>query len=101
MGDVTRQKSEIEKIVNSINRDFIEKNFAGVIKSIALRTEESNDKLMRLMLSMQKFYAENQYALGDLNLFSVGDSESANRGAVNLLLQFVKSLNDEPTRNLL
>ena len=101
VGYVTKQKNDVEKIVNSINRDFIEKNFAGVIKSIALRTEESNDKLMRLMLSMQKFYAENQYALGDLNLFSVGDSESANRGAVNLLLQFVKSLNDEPTRNLL
>lgn len=50
------------------------------------------------MLSMQKFYAENQYALGELNLFSTGDAESANRGAVDLLLQFVKSLNDEPTR---
>ena len=101
VGDVTRQKSEIEKIVLNINRDFVEKNFAGVIKSIALRTEESNDKLMRLMLAMQKFYAENQYALGELNLFSMGDTESANRGAVDLLLQFVKSLNDEPTRNML
>ncbi len=101
VGDVTRQKSEIEKIVLNINRDFVEKNFAGVIKSIALRTEESNDKLMRLMLAMQRFYAENQYALGELNLFSMGDTESANRGAVDLLLQFVKSLNDEPTRNTL
>ena len=101
VGDVTRQKSEIEKIVLNINRDFVEKNFAGVIKSIALRTEESNDKLMRLMLAMQKFYAENQYALGELNLFSMGDTDSANRGAVDMLLQFVKSLNDEPTRNTL
>ena len=101
VGDVTRQKSEIEKIVLNINRDFVEKNFAGVIKSIALRTEESNDKLMRLMLAMQRFYAENQYALGELNLFSMGDTESANRGAIDLLLQFVKSLNDEPTRNTL
>ena len=101
VGDVTQQKSEIEKIVASINRDFVEKNFAGVIKSIALRTEESNDKLMRLMLAMQKFYAENQYALGELNLFSMGDTESANRGAVDLLLQFVKLLNDEPSRHTL
>lgn len=101
VGDVTRQKSEIEKIVLNINRDFVEKNFAGVIKSIALRTEETNDKLMRLMLAMQKFYAENQYALCELNLFSMGNTESANRGAVDLLLQFVKSLNDESTRNTL
>ena len=95
IGNVTRQRAEIEKIISGINRDFIEKNFAGVIKSIALRTEESNDKLMRLMLAIQKFFAENQYALGEINLFSTGNTENANREAVNLLLQFMKSLNEE------
>ena len=95
IGDVTRQRAEIEKIISGVNRDFIEKNFAGVIKSIALRTEESNDKLMRLTLVIQKFFAENQYALGEINLFSTGNTENANREAVNLLLQFMKSLNEE------
>ena len=84
-----------------MNRDFIEKNFAGVIKSIALRTEESSDKLMRLMLAIQKFFTENQYALGEINLFSTGNTENANREAVNLLLQFVKSLNEESNRTQL
>lgn len=101
IGDVTRQKAEIEKIISGVNRDFIEKNFAGVIKSIALRTEESSDKLMRLMLAIQKFFAENQYALGELNLFSTGNTENANREAVNLLLQFVKALNEESIRTQL
>lgn len=101
IGDVTRQRAEIEKIISGINRDFIEKNFAGVIKSIALRTEESSDKLMRLMLAIQKFFAENQYALGEINLFSTGNTENANREAVNLLLQFVKSLNEESNRTQL
>ncbi len=101
IGDVTRQKAEIEKIISGVNRDFIEKNFAGVIKSIALRTEESSDKLMRLMLAIQKFFAENQYALGELNLFSTGNTENANREAVNLLLQFVKALNEESNRTQL
>ena len=101
IGDVTRQKAEIEKIISGVNRDFIEKNFAGVIKSIALRTEESSDKLMRLMLAIQKFFTENQYALGELNLFSMGNTENANREAVNLLLQFVKALNEESNRTQL
>lgn len=101
IGDVTRQKTEIEKIISGVNRDFIEKNFAGVIKSIALRTEESSDKLMRLMLAIQKFFTENQYALGEINLFSTGNTENANREAVNLLLQFVKSLNEESNRTQL
>ncbi len=101
VGDVTRQKSAIEKIIHDVNRDFVEKNFAGVIKSIALRTEESNDKLMRLMLHIQSFHTENQYAMGDLNLFSGDESENVNRKAVEFLLQFVKALNEEPGRDTL
>jgi hypothetical protein len=101
VGDVTRQKSAIEKIIHDVNRDFVEKNFAGVIKSIALRTEESNDKLMRLMLRIQSFHTENQYAMGDLNLFSGDESENVNRKAVELLLHFVKALSEEPGRDTL
>jgi len=101
VGYVSKQRSEIEKIIHDVNRDFVEKNFAGVIKSIALRTEESNDKLMRLMLRIQGFHTENQYAMGDLNLFSGDDRESVNRKAVDLLLQFVKALSEEPGRDTL
>ncbi len=101
VGDVTRQKSAIEKIIHDVNRDFVEKNFAGVIKSIALRTEESNDKLMCLMLRIQRFHTENQYAMGDLNLFSGDESENINRKAVELLLHFVKALSEEPGRDML
>lgn len=101
VGNVTRQRSEIDKIINGVNHDFIEKNFAGVIKSIALRTEESDDKLMRLLLKMQEFYAANQYNMGDLSLFSEGTSEDVNRKIVELLLNFVKILNEDPGRTVL
>ena len=53
------------------------------------------------MLAIQKFFAENQYALGEINLFSTGNTENANREAVNLLLQFVKALNEESNRTQL
>ena len=101
VGNMTKQKQEVEKIVSGVNRDFNEKNFAGVIKSIALRTEESNDKLMRLLESIQTFNAENQYKMGEINLFSDAGTEEANRKAVELLLQFVRILKDEPNRDQL
>lgn len=101
VGNMTKQKQEIEKIVSGVNRDFNEKNFAGVIKSIALRTEESNDKLMKLLESIQMFNAENQYKLGEMNLFSDARTEEANRKAVDLLLHFVRILKDEPNRDQL
>lgn len=101
VGNMTKQKQEIEKIVSGVNRDFNEKNFAGVIKSIALRTEESNDKLMKLLKSIQTFNAENQYNMGEINLFSDARTEEANRKAVDLLLHFVRILKDEPNRDQL
>lgn len=101
VGNMTKQKQEIEKIVSGVNRDFNEKNFAGVIKRIALRTEESNDKLMKLLESIQMFNAENQYKMGEMNLFSDTRTEEANRKAVDLLLHFVRILKDEPNRDQL
>ena len=37
VGDLTRNESEIRKTIGDINDDFIERNFAGVIKEISLR----------------------------------------------------------------
>ena len=51
----------------------MEKNFAGVIKSIELRANESSDKLMRLLMSIHDYTVENEFSIGELNLFS-GDN---------------------------
>ncbi|MCQ2286941.1 MAG: ATP-binding protein [Bacteroidales bacterium] len=101
VGNVTKQKSEVDKIVHGVNRDFEEKNFAGVIKNISLKTEESVDPLMLLLKRIQMFYVENQYRMGELTIFSDGETENANKEAVRLLLHFVKLLNDNPTRDCL
>jgi len=70
VSDLMRHSSDIEKTILDINRDFREKNFAGVIKDISLRKVESSDKLMQLLVSINEFCQENADNMGEANLFS-------------------------------
>lgn len=54
VGDLMRNESEIHKTIKAINDDFVERNFAGVIKEIALRPLQSSDKLMQLLLEIKR-----------------------------------------------
>lgn len=98
MGELTKHESDVEKIINDINSDFRERNFAGVIKLIALRSVPSTDKMVQLMKRIKEFNDENQFAMGELNLFSSANREDTNQKAVAHLLDFMKSLVDDPQR---
>lgn len=41
IGALMKRRSDVDGVILDINRDFVEKNFAGVIKSIELRANES------------------------------------------------------------
>ncbi len=101
MGDLTRHESDVDKIIHDINNDFRERNFAGVIKLIALQPVPSADKMVLLMKRIKEFNDENQYAMGELNLFSTANRDEVNEKAVEYLLDFMKSLVDNPQRQLL
>ena len=101
MGELTKHESDVEKIINDINSDFRERNFAGVIKLIALRSVPSADKMVQLMKRIKEFNDENQFAMGELNLFSSANREDTNQKAVAHLLDFMKSLVDNPQRQYL
>ncbi|WP_077154889.1 ATP-binding protein [Bacteroides bouchesdurhonensis] len=101
VGDLTRNESEIHKTIHAINDDFIERNFAGVIKEIALRPLQSSDKLMQLLLEIKRFSDENQHNMGKMDLFSQDTREDVNATAVRYLLSFMKYLLDEPGRKRL
>ena len=49
VGLLMNHSAEIRTIINEVNRDFQERNFAGVIRSIELRAEESSDRMMLLL----------------------------------------------------
>lgn len=101
MGELTKHESDVEKIIHDINSDFKERNFAGVIKLIALRSVPSTDKMVQLMKRIKVFNDENQFAMGELNLFSSANREDTNQKAVDHLLDFMKSLVDNPQRQFL
>ena len=97
-GNLTKNESEIIKTIRAINNDFVERNFTGVIKSIELRHQASNDKLMQLLLEIQRFNEENAFNMGALNLFSQDSRVQVNEKAVKYLYSFSRMLQDAPTR---
>jgi hypothetical protein len=101
VGDLTRREGDIGKTINDINHDSEERNFAGVIREIALRPLKSNDQLMLLLLRIRDFAEENQFNMGEMDLFSTESRQDVNAKAVKYLLAFMKGLLDEPNRRQL
>ncbi|WP_293574462.1 ATP-binding protein [Prevotella sp.] len=101
MGDLTRHESDVDKVIYDINNDFRKRNFAGVIKLIALQPVPSADKMVQLMKRIKNFHDDNQYAMGELNLFSSANRDEVNQKAVGHLLDLMKSLVDNPQRRYL
>ena len=101
VSDLTRRESDIHKTINDINRDFEERNFAGVIREIALRPLKTNDQLMLLLLRIKEFTDENQFNMGEMDLFATESRQDVNAKAVKYLFAFMKGLLDEPNRKQL
>ncbi len=98
IGSLMKRRSDVDGVIQDINRDFIEKNFAGVIKSIELRADESSDKLMQLLISIHNYAAENALSIGELNLFSSNNRDEINRKVVDYLKSLSHQLQNEPNR---
>lgn len=101
MGELTRHESDVDKIIHDINNDFKKRNFVGVIKLIALQSVPSADKMVQLMKRIKEFNDDNQFVMGEMNLFSTANRDDVNQKAVGHLLDFMKSLTDNPSRQYL
>lgn len=101
VGALMKRRSEVDQVISEINHDFIEKNFAGVIRSIALRSDDSSDRLMRLLISIQRYTEENALSMGEMNLFSGDNRDEVNRKVVDYLNSLTKLLQGEPSRTML
>lgn len=98
VGLLMNHSAEIRSIISEVNRDFQERNFAGVIRSIELRAEESSDRMMLLLRQIRDFTEENALTIGELNLFSGGERDRVNEKVVEYLKRFMKQLQKEPAR---
>jgi len=95
-GNLVAQSGKIQTIITKINNDFVERESigAGVIKKIELKIEDSKNEIVQLLLMIKKYNDENVNEFGTRNLFSSDNREKKNQGAVNLLKQFVKKINE-------
>lgn len=82
----------ISKVISDINRDFMERNFAGVIREIELRMSQSMSKLVVLLQEIRIFNDEYAASLGGANLFSNSDSAQNNKKAVSYLKSFAAEI---------
>lgn len=98
IGALMKRRSDVDGVILDINRDFVEKNFAGVIRSIELRANESSDKLMQLLMSINDYTVENEFSIGELNLFSGDNRDEVNRKVVDYLKSLSHQLQNEPNR---
>lgn len=98
VGVLMKRRSDVDGVILDINRDFVEKNFAGVIKSIELKANESSDKLMQLLRSIHDYTVENALSIGELNLFSSDNRDEVNRKVVDYLKSLSHQLQNEPNR---
>ena len=100
VSDLSQHKSDIERTILDVNRDFRENNFAGVIKEIELRAEKSNDRLMQQLLNIKHFDDEHGYDIGQLNLFTSEDNlNRTNEQAVKLLMTLIEMMDAEQKRD--
>jgi hypothetical protein len=90
--ELNSKKGDIEKIIKKINDDFLHKNFVEAIKEMEMRTQESSNPVVRLLIKIQEFNDENSLILGESSLFTSGDSGSKNQKAVELLKELVKAI---------
>lgn len=90
--ELNSKKGAIEKIIKKINDDFVSKNFVEAIKEMEMRTQESSNPVVKLLIKIQEFNDENSLELGESNLFTSSSSDSKNQKAVDLLKELLKAI---------
>lgn len=92
--NLIEQESEIQKIINDVNYDFVHKSFAGVIRLIELRLDKSTSPVIQTLQEICDFWINNSLEIGETNLFSSEPDDISNRKAVDYLKRLDEILRD-------
>lgn len=101
IGTLTKRESEVVKVILDINKDFDAQKFVKVIRQISIRSKQSSDKMVQLMKRIKEFHDENQFAMGEANLFTTDSRSEVNYKAVDYILDLMKYLNEDISRKSL
>lgn len=86
------KEGEISKVINEINNDFVSRQFVTAVKSVELKTIESNNRIFTLLVEIKSFNDENSFDLGRASLFSSNNQTSKNEKAISLLKELIKEM---------
>ena len=67
---LAERESEIQKVVNEVNRDCAKRQFAGVIRKIEICLNRSDSAVIRTLQHIHEFWSKNSMEIGEANLFS-------------------------------
>ncbi|MGW8123782.1 ATP-binding protein [Roseivirga echinicomitans] len=90
--ELNSKEAEIEKIIKKINDDFVTKNFVQAIKEMEMRTKESSNPIVKLLVRIKEFNDENNLELGETNLFTSSETNSKNQKAIDLLKKLIEEI---------
>lgn len=90
--ELNSKEAEIEKIIKKINDDFVTKNFVQAIKEMEMRTKESSNPIVKLLVQIKAFNDENSLTFGESNLFTSSDRNSKNQKAIDLLKKLIEEI---------
>lgn len=90
--ELNSKEAEIEKIIKKINDDFATKNFVKAIKEMEIRTRESSNSIVKILIKIKEFNDENNFELGEANLFTSEDINFKNQKAIDLLKKLIEEI---------
>ncbi|HTO16766.1 MAG TPA: ATP-binding protein [Edaphocola sp.] len=90
--ELNSKEAEIEKIIKKINDDFVTKNFVQAIKEMEMRTKESSNPIVKLLIQIKEFNDEYSLELGETNLFTTKNTNSKNQKAIDLLKKLIEEI---------
>lgn len=93
---LVERESEIQKVVNEVNRDCARRQFAGVIRKIEISLNRSDSSVIRTLQHIHEFWSENSMEIGEANLFSSSAASDSNAVAVEWLKRLSEILKDHP-----
>lgn len=89
---IVEKEGEISQVVREINNDFVARNFVGAIKSMELRTNKSANSIFQILVEIANYNSNNQFDLGEVNLFSTNEQSNKNEKAIQLLKELIKAM---------
>lgn len=92
--DLISREGEIQKLISKVNGDFRARNFVGVIQSMELKIDNSENRVVRTLKRIRDYEQEHGFELGEQNIFNIDNKEDHNQRAVEFLRQLSRDINE-------